>query len=238
MKRKFDQQVLTRTVGTGGRGQGGRLLHYIFDYPETSRNLRKGFRIFLLIKHPPDFQTFLRHCIDTYKLQNSAYQRPHTQPCTRHFVFISQENSELILLTYLYFILLGHPNKSFRNWWILHCPYIQSDSAISTDWMVKVLQVWENNYSTRVGPDQSSDSKIKKAVCVTPKKASVGALNWTVEYILTKIVYKKLFLMGGTVAKFHENILVLVCVERSFVDEIWFMEVLVHISIKKFHFKR
>ena len=80
---------------------GGRLLHYIFDYPETSRNLREGFRIFLLIKHPSDFQTFLRHCIDTYKLQNSAYQRPHTQPCTRHFVFISQENSELILLIYL-----------------------------------------------------------------------------------------------------------------------------------------
>ena len=84
MKRKFDQQVRTRAVGTGGRGQGGRLLHYIFDYPETSRNLREGFRIFLLIKHPSDFQTFLRHCIDTYKLQNSAYQRPHTQPCTRH----------------------------------------------------------------------------------------------------------------------------------------------------------
>ena len=70
-----------------------------------------------------------------------------------------------------YFILLGHPNKSFRNWWILHCPYIQSNSAISTDWMVKVVQVWENNHSTRVG----SDSKKKRLSLQI--KASVGALN-------------------------------------------------------------
>ena len=71
-----------------------------------------------------------------------------------------------------------------------------------------------------MGPDQSSDSKKKRLFVSLQIKASVGALNQTVEYIFTKIVDKELFLIGGTVAELQENILVLVGVERSFVDEI------------------
>ena len=119
------------------------------------------------------FQTFQRHYIDTYKLQNSAYQRPHTHNHAHGISCLLVRRIQNWFYLPTYFILLGHPNKSFRNWWILHCPYIQSNSAISTDWMVKVVQVWENNYSTRVG----SDSKKKRLFVSLQIKASVGALN-------------------------------------------------------------